>query len=242
MNLAGYISVLVILSIIIGYLFGSIMFADVASLIVKKNVREYGSKNPGTTNSFRVFPKKVAIAIGIGEIFKSVVPFAIIFLIYTFWIKPSIIEIDESIINKIYYLTYLAPLSAILGHMYPVFSKFKGGKAVATTAGFVLVVSPWWFIIIAIIWWSITLITKYVSLASISCFVVLIFLGFIPYLDYLWWFDIKHITYLTYQSDWHIIVFFGIVNLILSTTVIWKHRANIKRLINKEENKVTKKF
>lgn len=64
MNVAGYISLLVILSLLIGYLFGSIMFADVASMILKRNVRELGSKNPGTTNSFRVFHKKVAITIG----------------------------------------------------------------------------------------------------------------------------------------------------------------------------------
>ncbi|MDC4183424.1 glycerol-3-phosphate 1-O-acyltransferase PlsY [Mycoplasma bradburyae] len=242
MNIAGYISILVILSLLIGYLFGSIMFADVASAILKKNVRELGSKNPGTTNSFRVFSKRVAITIGFFEVIKSVIPFAIIYCIYNFWLKDKLIELDQNINNKIYYLTYLAPLAAILGHMYPVFAKFKGGKAVATTAGFVFVVSPWWFLIIAVTWWTITLITKYVSLSSIVCFVIFIFLVYIPYLDYLWWFSFDKITYLTYQNDWHIITFFGIANFILSSSVIWKHRANIKRLINKQENKVTKKF
>lgn len=241
MNVAGYISLLVILSLLIGYLFGSIMFADVASMILKRNVRELGSKNPGTTNSFRVFPKKVAIAIGFFEIIKSVIPFSIILLIYKYGLQPELTKLDPSVINKTYYLTYLAPLAAIFGHMYPVYFKFNGGKAVATTAGFVFVVSPWWFLIIALTWWTITLITKYVSLASIVCFIIFLFLPYIPWLDYLWWFSLDKITFLTYQSDWYIIVFFAIANTILSTIIIWKHRGNIVRLINKQENKITKK-
>ncbi|QMT98225.1 glycerol-3-phosphate 1-O-acyltransferase PlsY [Mycoplasma tullyi] len=241
MNLAGYISLLVISSLLIGYLSGSIMFADVASMILKRNVRELGSKNPGTTNSFRVFPKKVAITIGFFEIIKSVVPFGIALAIYKYGIEPQLIKLDPEVINKIYYLTYLAPLAAIFGHMYPVYFKFKGGKAVATTAGFVFVVSPWWFLIIALLWWTITLITKYVSLASIACFVVFLFLPYIIWLDYLWLFSLDEITFLTYQSDWYIILFFAISNTILSTSIIWKHRTNIVRLINKQENKITKK-
>ncbi|WP_027121892.1 glycerol-3-phosphate 1-O-acyltransferase PlsY [[Mycoplasma] imitans] len=242
MNQAGYISFLVIFSLIIGYLFGSIMFADVASMIFKRNIRELGSKNPGTTNSFRVFPKKVAIIIGFFEIIKSVIPYAIVFLIFQYWLRAEFLRINPSVVNRVYYLTYLAPLAAIFGHMYPVYFKFKGGKAVATTAGFVFVVSPWWFLIIGITWWTITLITKYVSLASIVCFVIFLFLPYIPWLDYLWWFSLDKITYLTYQNDWYIIVFFAISNTLLSSLIIWKHRTNIIRLINKQENKITKKI
>lgn len=77
------------------------------------------------------------------EIIKSVIPFSIILLIYKYGLQPELTKLDPSVINKTYYLTYLAPLAAIFGHMYPVYFKFKGGKAVATTAGFVFVVSPW---------------------------------------------------------------------------------------------------
>lgn len=230
----------VFLSIIIGYLIGSIMFADIFGYFLKKNPRNYGSFNPGATNSIRVFGKKYGFIVGFLDILKGFVPFILSFIIFKFWLSNFITP--GLLFNQTYYLTYLSSFFAVIGHAWPVFFKFKGGKAVAPTCGLLIAVSVWWFLILAIVWWSITLITKYVSLSSLVCFALLPIINLIPYLDYLHWFNIGKISYLSYASDWYIIVYFEIIVLILNGVVFYKHRANIVRLINKKESKITDKL
>ena len=122
-----------ILFIILSYFIGSIPFGVVlGKLICKKDIREYGSKNIGTTNAIRVLGKKVGFLVFFCDVFKGC--FIIILIkilgITNVWKTPEGIDI------------FLYGAAAILGHSFSIFLNFKGGKAVATSLGVVLVLTP----------------------------------------------------------------------------------------------------
>ncbi|WP_027119965.1 glycerol-3-phosphate 1-O-acyltransferase PlsY [[Mycoplasma] testudinis] len=243
MNFAVAVFLLVFLGIVIGYLIGSVMFADIIGYFLRKNPRYHGSRNPGTTNSIRVFGMKYGVIVGLLDIVKGLLPFLITLAIYRFWLQNYLgSNLNSFPTNRIYFLTYLSSFASIIGHIWPVFFKFKGGKAVATTVGLLLSTSVWWFVIIAIVWWAIALKTKYVSLASLISFAIFPILNLIPWLGYMHWFNLGSLTYLTYQTDWPTIVFFEVMILGLTALVFWLHRGNIQRLRTGTERKVTQKI
>jgi glycerol-3-phosphate acyltransferase PlsY len=113
----------------------------------------------------------------------------------------------------------LAGLFAVIGHMFPLFAGFRGGKAVATSAGVLLAYSPFFFLLLAAIFVSVLLMTKYVSLASI-CAAAVAF--------------IYAVIYTIYTNDFPFLA----VVVALSFFVVYRHRANIARLRNGTEPKV----
>lgn len=253
MNPSVAIFLLIFVSLLIGYFFGSIMTSDIVALYSKTNARLHWSKNPGTTNSIRVYGKKKGIIVGVGDISKSFIAFIISWSIYKFALE-DFIKVEIGLVEKIYYLVYLTNLSAIVGHCWPIFSHFKGGKAAAPTVGFLMSVSFWWLLIIGIVWTLVVVKTKYVSLASLISSVVLVFICLINYTNYLNFFSLGQPFwipktnysiglngeggYLTYYNNWYIIVFLLLNNITIATLIFWKHRSNIKRLINHTENKI----
>ncbi|WP_088363443.1 glycerol-3-phosphate 1-O-acyltransferase PlsY [Bacillus cereus] len=133
----------------IAYILGSIPFALIVGIkFYDTDIRKHGSGNLGTTNSFRILGKKAGILVLIGDLGKGTLAAALPFLlgIYVHPIIPGIF--------------------AIIGHCYPVFAKFKGGKAVATTAGVILWYSPFIFLYFIPLFYLILKGTKYVSLTS----------------------------------------------------------------------------
>ncbi|MDE6584263.1 MAG: glycerol-3-phosphate 1-O-acyltransferase PlsY, partial [Anaeroplasmataceae bacterium] len=149
--------VISIILIILAYIIGSIPFGVVlGKLICKKDIRQYGSKNIGTTNAIRVLGKKVGFLVFFCDVLKGA--FVIILvkvLTYTkAWINPEQVDL------------FLYGAAAILGHSFSIFLNFKGGKAVATSLGVVLVLTPIPAIACLIIFAIIFKTTKYVSLAS----------------------------------------------------------------------------
>lgn len=238
MNSTIAIFLLIFFSIIFGYFIGSILASDVIKIFLKKNAREYWSMNPGTTNSFRVFGKKYGTIVGIFDVLKGFCTFIIVWIIFEYWLKNFL---DEKLYNNVYYLVYLTNLFIIIGHCWPIYYKFKGGKAAAPTVGFLISISFWWFIIITIIWILVLLKWKYVSLATLSASILLPIINLINYIDYLNFFNIgkSPITnYLTYQNDWHVILFLEIMCILICGIIFLRHRSNIIRLINKTENKI----
>ena len=115
-----------------GYLIGKIFF--------KKDIREYGSGNTGATNSFRVLGKPAGFAVTFFDIFKG---FIVVFL-------PALFNVE---IHGL-----LVGIFAIIGHVYPIYLKFRGGKAVATSAGVLLAVNPILLLILALIFFILSLI------------------------------------------------------------------------------------
>lgn len=140
------------ITFLVSYLLGSISFARITARQVKDiDITKVNSKNPGTSNIALTLGMKYAIIVGASDILKGLLPVLVIRLIY-----PE---------NDI--LWFVAGTSAIFGHVYPVFMKFKGGKGTATFGGMVLAISPLFSILMAVLF-TITLFkTKYMAIATL---------------------------------------------------------------------------
>ena len=184
------------LIIIISYLLGSIPFGFLLTRIfLKKDIREIGSGNIGATNALRTGNKSIGYATLILDIIKAVIP--VIFV-------------------KVYFIEYLyiASLSVFLGHVFPVWLKFKGGKGVATYVGILCCIDIYLGVAFGILWFTTFLIFKYSSLSSL--------IGSL---------SIPIINFFILKSD---VIFFFIIMFVL---IFYTHRENIKRLLNHNESK-----
>lgn len=210
--MASYIIVAVI-----AYLLGSVSF----SVIISKkmagfDVREKGSGNAGTTNVLRSVGKKAAIFTLLGDVLKGIIAILVAYIIGLI-IKEGI---DKAL------LIQLAGIFVILGHTFPVFFKFKGGKGIATALG-VLLMTNWNIGLICLVFALVLMaLTKMVSLGSIAAAILFpVLIIFMPHTAYL--VDGNYIIY----------------SILIAVLVVYNHRANVKRLLNGTENKLDfKKF
>ena len=195
--------------IIAAYVIGSINFAVIISRkIAGFDVREKGSKNAGTTNILRTVGKKAAIITLLCDILKGVVAVLIAILVKYIWKDINVQT-----------LKYLAGIAVIIGHTYPIFFEFRGGKGVATSIG-VLLMLNWKIGLICLIFGLIVIaITKMVSLGSMTGAVLF------PIISIFMQENIKFIQV--------ILCFF------ITAIVIFNHRTNIKRLKEGKENKLS---
>lgn len=192
-----------VIFIIIAYLLGSIPSAlIVGKLGYNIDIREHGSGNLGATNAFRVLGKKAGIIVTLADILKGTIATLIPLFAGMFFD----VEVSRLIIG----------IFAVLGHTYPIFAKFKGGKAVATSGGIILGVYPLLFIIMVVTFLLTLYLSKYVSLASMVTGIVT--------------------TIITaFLDDWLLFV----LVLLLTIFVFYRHKDNIKRIKNKTEPKIT---
>lgn len=189
-----------VLLVISAYLIGSIPFGLLVGKIgYKIDIREHGSGNLGGTNTFRVLGKKAGIIVTLGDIFKGTLATLLPFIIHLPAINPLIIGVF-----------------AVIGHMYPVFAKFRGGKAVATSSGMILGLSPLLFGIILLSFLITLYISKYVSLSSMITGIISIIVSIL-------------------LQDYGLVI----VTTILTLFIFYRHRANIKRILNKTEPKIS---
>ena len=188
--------------IIIFYLIGSLPFA----LILTKlsgfgDIRNIGSGNVGATNVLRTGNKYLAFIVLSLDIIKGFIPLIILQVYFE----------DLSLLNKI-----ILGHFAIIGHIFPIWLKFKGGKGVATYIGFLFSINPYIGLLFLILWMAVALTTKYSSLGSlIAILVAPIYFIFINFN-----------------------LFIGIFFIYLSLIIYLKHSENIKRLLNKTESKI----
>lgn len=188
----------------IGYLFGNIATSYIlGKLIEGKDIRKYGSGNAGATNALRVFGAKIAAITFIIDALKGVLA-----VIIGRWILG-----DTGAL--------LAGVSVIIGHNWPVFLRFKGGKGIASTIGVVLTINYPLALICITIGLIIVYKTKYVSLGSIISMALLPIWGLI--------------IVRPFNFD------FFMFTLILSLMAIYRHKSNISRLLKGQENKLGKK-
>lgn len=190
-----------VLFAVIAYVLGSIPTAlVVGKVIYKLDIREHGSGNLGATNTFRVMGVKAGIIVTIFDILKGTI--------------PTLLPLIPFFNADVYPL--LVGIFAVLGHTYPVFAKFKGGKAVATSGGIILGVSPLLFVIMIGTFMLTLYLFKYVSLSSMVTGVVSIIVSI-------------------FLRDIGLII----VVSALTIFVFYRHIDNIKRIRNKTEPKIT---
>ncbi len=202
---------------VIAYLLGSISF----SVIISKkmagfDVREKGSGNAGTTNVLRSVGKKAAVITLIFDVLKGVLA------VLVAYIAGNIVKegVDKALLIQI------AGLLVIVGHTFPIFFGFKGGKGIATALG-VLLITNWNIGLICLVFALVLMaLTKMVSLGSISAAILFpVLILFMPHTAYL--VDGNYIIY----------------SILIAVLVVFNHRANVKRLLNGTENKLDfKKF
>ncbi len=181
---------------IISYLMGSIPFGFILTKIfLKKDIREIGSGNIGATNALRTGNKLIGYSTLLLDVMKAILP-----VLYVKIIHPELI--------------YIASLCAFLGHVFPVWLKFKGGKGVATYVGILFTINIFLGFIFCVSWLLIFLISKYSSLSSLIGSLT------IP-------------VYIFFNDQMSNALFFGIMFVL----IFYTHRENIKRLKNKEESK-----
>ncbi|KRN88830.1 acyl-phosphate glycerol 3-phosphate acyltransferase [Ligilactobacillus ceti DSM 22408] len=182
----------------IGYLLGSIPSGVwIGKLFYGKDIRDYGSGNMGTTNTFRVLGKKAGIIVLLMDMLKGTLT-ALLPLFFG-------VQVNALLIG----------LSAIIGHAFPIFAHFKGGKAVATSVGVLLIYNPIFFCVV----WAIFLTTLYVtSMVSVASM-----LGF---------------TLITIISLFFNDTVLTLVALVLTIFVFYRHWGNIARIKNGTENMV----
>jgi len=191
----------VILCMAIPYLLGSLNFAIIFSrLFFRDDIRKYGSGNAGMTNMLRTYGKLPALATLLCDMLKGAVAVILGNLIFGAWGSA------------------LAGLFVVLGHMFPCFYKFKGGKGVATTAMVVLATNPLVFAILLVIFLIIVIGTRFVSLGSVMCMMIY------PYL------------LSRFEIGPNVLSAF-----IIAALVIFMHRSNIKRLLSGTESKISLK-
>lgn len=239
MNFEIVIVIMTLSSIIFGYLSGSVLYSVIiGKVFYKKDLRNYESKNAGATNSLRVYGKKVGAIVLLLDIMKSFLPALILWLIFRNTIDQYII-VTESF--NPYVLVQLAGLFALLGHCYPVFFKFKGGKGASCYGGFVLCVNPFIGLICIIMFTSISKMTKYVSLSSVLTAWLPFILIFIPGVNYSFLLNVPIYTLLIVDVGTYWVLFISGLFFISSVIITYKHKTNIVRLLNGTERKTTSK-
>jgi len=186
----------IFLAVLVSYIMGSIPFGYILTKIfLKKDIREIGSGNIGATNALRTGNKSIAYLTLTLDVLKAVIPVLFIKINY-----PDLIHVSA--------------LSIFIGHVFPIWMKFKGGKGVATYVGILFCLSLNLGILFIFSWLIIFFISKYSSLGSIlSSLIIPIFIFF--------------------NSNYEIEYFF----IIMFVFILYTHRENVKRLINKEESK-----
>ena len=198
---------MIIVMLILSYLIGAFPSGlIIGKLFFKKDIRQYGSGNTGATNSFRVLGRPAGFIVTFLDIFKGFIT-----VFFPLWFSVH----ADGVISTFFTNGLIVGLFAILGHVYPIYLKFNGGKAVATSAGVVLGVNPILLLILAIIFFSVLKIFKYVSLSSIIAAISCV-IGSIIIHDYI------------------LLAVSGIVSIILMI----RHKSNIVRIFKGEEPKI----
>ena len=206
-----------ILLLIIGYFIGNIETGYIFGKIHKMDIRNYGSGNAGATNTLRVLGAKAGLVVFLGDFCKSLIPCLVVRFIFRDNISLSYI-----------YMLYIG-LGVVLGHNFPFYLGFKGGKGVASTAGIIMALDIRIAVVCLIVFIITVALTRYVSLGSI--FVMIILIGMSHFL----------VKFSYGFGEGASPVEFRILTAAIGLLSIFMHRANIKRLLNGTENKIGKK-
>lgn len=218
--------IIMIVVAVVSYLIGCINSSIIVTKILKagNDIRNVGSGNAGFTNVLRTMGKKMAILTFVGDFAKGVVA-----VWFGRWFTALFLGSSGADSSFLQYGAYLAGLMCILGHIYPCFFKFKGGKGVLTTWAITLLIDWRVFVIIISVFLITLLITKIASLSSLVAALSYPLATFLTsyFIDYKITLNIQNILFPT------------IASLIISSIVIYKHKNNISRILNGTEKKIS---
>jgi acyl phosphate:glycerol-3-phosphate acyltransferase len=205
-----------LLTATVAYLLGSIPTGYVVAKARGIDIRTVGSGNIGATNVFRILGKPAGIFVLLVDALKGYVGCAFVgILIHRLLFRDVVLPATDHEIHKI-----IGGFSAILGHNYTCWLKFKGGKGIATSAGVILALLPQALGVALVVWILLFITTRYVSVASIGAAFVLPFAT--------WWFNRDNTLLIS-------------VAAVIGALAIYKHKGNIKRLMSGTENRFGKK-
>ena len=195
-----------IVLLILAYLLGSIPSGLwIGQIFFKINLREHGSGNTGTTNTFRILGKKAGMATFVIDFFKGTIATLLPLIFHVQGVSPLVFG-----------------LLAVIGHTFPVFAGFKGGKAVATSAGVIFGFAPLFCLYLAVVFFGTLYLGSMISLSSVSAALAAV-LGVILF---------PLIGFLLPSYD----LLFVVIILALASLIIIRHKDNINRIRNKTEN------
>ena len=206
---------LVLICCAVGYFFGSFPAGYFAGRLAGVDVRKEGSGNIGATNVLRVLGKRWGYAVFLIDFFKGFAAVRLAFMLVKFW--PAAKPYAE-------YIAILTAMMCVLGHSFPVWLRFKGGKGVATSGGAVCGLLPLALPFVLLVWVIVFYATRYVSLASV---VAAISLPIVVSLFARWNF-----------VDTYAFIYFSVLMAVL---VVWRHRSNFSRLRDGTEQRFSRK-
>jgi len=206
---------LILLVVVVSYLLGSIPTGYIAGRIAGIDIRKEGSGNIGATNVLRIVGKKYGYVVFILDAAKGL----------------AAVKIAEAAAGRSSFYSLspdwfgiLAALTCVLGHSFPVWLRFRGGKGVATSAGTMFGLAPWATLVAVVVWVVVFEVTRYVSVASIAAAIALplaigVFLAL-------------HLTHGT-------VIFYSAI--VIAGIVCWRHRSNFSRLLKGDEQRFGRK-
>lgn len=203
-----------IFCLVIGYVFGLFQTAYIYGRLHGIDIRNYGSGNAGTTNTMRVLGTKAGLLVLFGDIIKCISAIVVTGLLF-----------DKSHPDMVYLLKLYAAAGAILGHNFPFYLHFKGGKGIAATAGLILSFHPYFIPVGVILFFGTFFTTHYVSLGSLF-----VYAGFMIEIVVMGQMGIFG------MSQAHLIELY-VIAAFLTVMAYYKHRENIVRLLKGEERK-----
>ena len=193
---------------LLAYLIGAIPTGLwIGKVFYKKDLHEHGSGNTGTTNTFRILGKKAGIIVFIFDLLKGTLATLLPLIFHVHGVSPLIFG-----------------LLAVVGHTVSIFDKFKGGKAVATSAGVVLGFNPFFLLYLAVIFFLVLYLFSMISLTSIAGAIAAL-LGVLIF---------PHFHFILPNYD----PLFSLIIMVLALIIIIRHKSNIQRIKNKEESLV----
>ena len=234
MNIELVIFITVLLAIFVGYFSGSLIWSSIiGKFFYNINPVNLGSGSAGSTNTGRFLPKKVKYLVFILDALKGVIPVLIIYGIQSTLFKDYLIK---TVYFDSFLLSYIAGLFGIIGHCFPIFFKFKGGKGIASFFGLICMLSILITIGGCIVWYIVFKIKKTVSLASIMASLSTMLFIFIPGFNFFYLLDDNINNVFTYlSSDIYITTYIFLLLLLVNIIVIYSHRDNIHKLRDKKE-------
>ncbi|MDO5798568.1 MAG: glycerol-3-phosphate 1-O-acyltransferase PlsY [Eubacteriales bacterium] len=204
-----------LISLLIGYVFGLFQTSYIIGKLHKTDIREHGSGNAGTTNALRTFGKKAGAMTLLGDCLKCVLAIVTVRLIF-----------GNHASDVLPLLAIYSATGCVLGHNFPVYLGFRGGKGIAASVGFLIAFDWRLFVICAVVFFALFFLTHYVSLCSLSAYLIALIALIVRG---------EHGGYGMDRA--HTLEMYAVM-VFLTCLAFWRHRANIVRLVHGKESKV----